>query len=394
MRNDGQIALMTSGHQTIRSRGQISQRSATLLMCVFSLFFMGFVGTQAAASDVFNVNNVTVDVKADTAAIARTQALAEAERKAFYILIRRLTLTIDEERIPELSPQEITAYVRDFSVAEEKTSSVRYIARLNYRFKPDEIRALLRAYDVPFAETPSRPAVVIAVYEIGATTELWGEPNPWRDSWATLDSRNGLVPIVVPLGDLTDISSISASEAMAGDLIRLEAIATRYNAASAIVAHNNITLNPTTGGQLATVTLIRPEDPIPLEVKTVSYDQRPGEELIVFMDRVARSTHQRIENLWIEQNLISQDEAGVVSITVPITGLKDWLAVKKQLARVGIIRQTEVVLISRDQVRLNLFYVGGLQQLNTALEQNNLSMLQEAGDWIVMPIGVFQPPKI
>ena len=131
---------------------------------------------------MFNVNNVTVDVKADTATIARTQALAEAERKAFYILIRRLTLTIDEERIPELSPQEIAAYVRDFSVAEEKSSSVRYIARLNYRFKPDEIRALLRAYDVPFAETPSRPAVVIAVYEIGATTELWGEPNPWRDS--------------------------------------------------------------------------------------------------------------------------------------------------------------------------------------------------------------------
>ena len=112
-----------------------------------------------------------------------------------------------------------------------------------------------------------------------------------------------------------------------------------------------------------------------------------------FMDRVALANHLRIENLWKERNLIFQDDAGVVAITVPITGLQDWLAVKKQLSNVGIIRQTEIVLISRDQVRLNLFYVGGLQQLSTALDQNNLSILQEAGDWIVMPIGVFQPPK-
>lgn len=360
---------------------------------VLSLIFIGLSTPSAVASGVFNVDNVTVDVKAETATEARRLALAQAERKAFYILIRRLTLSIDEERIPEFSPQEITSYVRDFSVAEEKTSAVRYIARLNYRFKTDEIRSLLRAYNVPFAETPSKPALILAVYEVGASAELWGEPNPWRAAWGTLNSRDGLVPIVVPLGDLIDISTLGAAEALAGDEIRLQAIASRYNAASAIVAHNNITINASTGGQVATITLIRPEDPIALEAQTVAYEQRADEDISTFMDRLALATHQRIENLWKLQNLISQDDAGVVAITVPITGLEDWLAVKKQLAGVGIIRRQEVVLISRDQVRLNLFYVGGLDQLNTALEQNNLSLLQEAGDWIVMPIGVFQPPK-
>lgn len=393
MLHDAQFIIFAHAKSRCHALAQKSRTPMTLFIGILSLILVGLSTPSVSASDVFNVNDVTVDVKADTVSDARRLALAEAERKAFYILIRRLTLSIDEERIPEFSPQEITAYVRDFSVAEEKSSSVRYIARLNYRFKPDEIRGLLRAYNVPFAETPSRPVVVVAVYEVGASAELWGEPNPWRDAWGALDSRNGLVPIIVPLGDLTDISAIGALEALAGDQVRLEAIASRYNAASAIVAHNNLTINPTTGTQVATVTLIRPDDPIPLQAQTVAYEQRPGEEMITFMDRVALANHQRIENLWKERNLISQDDAGVVAITVPITGLQDWLAVKKQLARVGIIRQTEIVLISRDQVRLNLFYVGGLQQLNTALEQNDLSLLQEAGDWIVMPIGVFQPPR-
>lgn len=393
MLQDAQIAIYPGTKHWCYGLSRISRTLMALFIGVLSLILMGLSTPSVSASDVFNVNNVTVDVKADTATDARRLALAEAERKAFYILVRRLTLSIDEERIPEFSPQEIAAYVRDFSVAEEKSSSVRYIARLNYRFKPDDVRGLLRAYNVPFAETPSRPVVVVAVYEVGASAELWGEPNPWRDAWEALDSRNGLVPIIVPLGDLTDISAIGALEALAGDQIRLEAIASRYNAASAIVAHNNLTINPTSGAQVATVTLIRPDDPIPLEAQTVAYEQRPGEDMAVFLDRVAHANHQRIENLWKERNLILQDDAGVVAITVPITGLEDWLAVKKQLSAVGIIRQTEVVLISRDQVRLNLFYVGGLEQLNTALEQNNLSLLQEAGDWIVMPIGVFQPPK-
>lgn len=393
MHKDAQtIVANRDGHRPMTSR-QIVRHGRTLVVAIFSLIIFGLSTHSEARANVFNVDNVSVDVKADTASEARRLALAEAERKAFYILIRRLTLSVDEERIPELSPQEITSYVRDFSVAEEKTSAVRYIARLNYRFKPDEVRGLLRAYNVPFAETPSRPMLILAVYEVGAKAELWGEPNPWRAAWGTQNNRDGLVPIVVPLGDLTDISTVGAADALAGDQIRLETIASRYNATSTVVAHNNITVDPTSGVQIATITLIRPDDPVPLEAQTVTYEQRPGEDVSAFMDRLAVATHKRIENLWKQRNLIFEDDAGIIAITVPITGLQDWLAVKKQMERIGIVRRMEIVLISREQVRLNVFYVGGLEQLNTALEQNNLSMLQEAGDWIVMPIGVFEPPK-
>lgn len=393
MHKDAQTNFAGHSGYSPQTSARVVTRLRALFVGVFSLIIIGLSTHSTAHANVFNVDNVNVDVKADTASEARRLALAEAERKAFYILIRRLTLNADEERIPELSPQEITSYVRDFSVAEEKTSAVRYLARLNYRFKPDEVRGLLRAYNVPFAETPSRPMLVLAVYEVGAKAELWGEPNPWRAAWGTLNSRDGLVPVIVPLGDLTDISTIGAPDALAGDQIRLETIASRYSAASAIVAHNNITIDPTSGAQVATITLIRPDDPVPLDAQTATYQQRPDEDIQAFMGRLAMATHQRIENLWKQRNLISQDDAGIVAITVPITGLQDWLAVKKQLGRVGIVRRIEIVLISKEQVRLNLFYVGGLDQLNTALEQNNLSMLQEAGDWIVMPIGVFEPPK-
>jgi hypothetical protein len=346
-----------------------------------------------AADDVFEVKGVPVDVKADTAADARRVAHSKGERRAFYGLIHRLTLAEDQERIPELGSDDISSYVLDFSVSEEKASSVRYIARLNYRFKPDQIRGMLRAYGIPFAETRSKPMAILPVMEIGAATVLWDEPNPWRRAWGLRDKPVGLVPIVLPLGDLQDVSTIGAAEAMAGDAARLAAIAQRYGATGTIVAHNNITVPPGSSRQRMTATLHRPSEPYPVESNTITIDQRDGENLEGMMARLVDETQRRIENLWKHRNLILETGTGIMAVTVPIAGLSDWLAVRDQMRSIGIIRNADVVLMSRDQVRVNIHYVGGPDQLVTALEQANLSMLQESGEWLVMPIGAMQPPR-
>ena len=108
----------------------------------------GAVGT--AELSVYEVRDVAVDVTAETAARAREQALAAGEHMAFRRLLERLTLREDHARLPELEQREITEYVQDFSVADEKTSAVRYLARLNFRFKAQEVRGLLHDFGVTF----------------------------------------------------------------------------------------------------------------------------------------------------------------------------------------------------------------------------------------------------
>ena len=92
-----------------------------------------------AGLSVYEVRDVAVDVTAETAARAREQALAAGEHMAFRQLLERLTLREDHARLPELEQPEITEYVQDFSVADEKTSAVRYLARLNFRFKAQKV---------------------------------------------------------------------------------------------------------------------------------------------------------------------------------------------------------------------------------------------------------------
>ncbi len=191
----------------------------------------------AATPDVYEVAGVAVDVTAETAAKARDTAIAEGHAKAFRQLLARLTLKADRGRLPELTVNGIAAYVTDFSVANEKTSATRYLAHLTFRFKRDGIRRLLTDYRLPFAETPSKPVLVLPVFEEAGAVLLWDTPNPWRTAWEETPAPEGLVPLALPLGDLSDIAAIGAEQAVRGDTQRLAAIASRYGAGDSLVTH-------------------------------------------------------------------------------------------------------------------------------------------------------------
>ena len=89
---------------------------------------------EALASDVFSVRDVAVDVTAGSATNARKTALTNGQRKAFLSLLKRLTLRINHGDLPSLSDSRIAELVSGIEVSDEKTSSVRYLAKITYGF--------------------------------------------------------------------------------------------------------------------------------------------------------------------------------------------------------------------------------------------------------------------
>ena len=344
---------------------------------------------RAQAFDVFEVRKVDVDVTAETAAKARELALADGERAAFERLLRRLTLRSAHDRIPNLAASEVATYVKDFDVASEKTAPDRYIARLNYRFKADDVRGLLRDYGFSFAETPSKPVLVLPVYQAAAARLLWDDPNPWRDAWAARPKVDGLVPLVLPLGDLADIGAIGAEQALAGDTQRLTAVARRYDAGNTMVVHGSMGIDSASGVPVFEVIAARYGGARDDEAIVKSFIPATGESTDALLRRAAASVAVEIEDTWKLNNLLRFGRAAVMAITVPIRGLDDWLKVRKRLGGVAVIDRTDLVLLSRDEVRVNLHYIGESDQLAVALEQADLFLTQDGHDWI---LGLTRPP--
>jgi hypothetical protein len=347
----------------------------------------------AAGADVFEVRDIAVDVTAKTAAAAREQAISQGQQAAFRRLLERLTLSTDHGNLPQFEAGEITPFVNDFSISDEKTSAVRYLAKLHFRFKADDIRKLLRNAGLQFAETPSKPVLVLPVFQSAGGLVLWEDPNPWRDAWNRRQSGSGLVTLALPLGDLTDISAVNVQQAVRGEVDALGKLATRYHAGDSVVVYARLGLNPEGQGQRVDVSATRFSPHHEPDTKLMALDQQGQETVEALLKRAADSVGASLEDQWKRDNLLTGGESGVAAVTVPITGLADWLRVQKKLKSVAVVRSIETVLMSLDEVRVNLHYVGAAQQLQTALGQSDLSLVREENEWVLYPAGTVPATK-
>lgn len=330
-------------------------------------------------SDAFAVKGIEVDVTAANPQAAKDQALAEGQRQAFRLLLERLTQPADHARLPKADG---TQYVRDFSVDYERSSATRYIATLTVRFNPAAVKRLLQGAGIAYAEPRSRAVVVVPVWKAaGDRAVLWDDPNPWRAAWSRLGG-GGLVPLVVPTGDLADIQAITAEQALAGAADALQAVGARWRSPDVLVAAAG--LMP--GGKGIDVTLhASPGTPKPFD--TLSYTLAEGESVEAMLARAARDIGRAIDTVHKQPNLLQFDRAGTLSALVPLAGLEDWLMVRERLGRVSQVRRWELVSLSRSEAALVLHTVGDHEAVKGALANAGLRLDWGDGFWTMRPQG-------
>ena len=335
-------------------------------------------GLAADADALFTVAGVHVDETAANAVAARDAARRDGESRALRTLLERLTLDADHGRLPHPSDQHITDMVRDFEVANERSSAVRYIADETVRFQPDAIRNVLRQAAIPFSEEVSKSVVVLPVLRGGDQSVLWEDPNPWRDAWAAAAPPGGLVPLVVPLGDAEDIAAVDAGRALAGEPAALAAIAARYRAGDALVA----VASAGPGGEID-VAARRVSSSGAADLPPIIARPDPGESAGVVMAKAVTATMQAVEEAWKRDTIVAPGQQGTLTATVPLTNLTDWLAVRDRLRGVAVIQSSALVKLSRGAAEVELRYSGDPARLRLALAQRDLVLSGSDGAWVL-----------
>lgn len=336
------------------------------------------VAAPAAANDAFTVKGVDVDVTAANPQAAKDQAIADAQRQAFRLLLERLTQPADHARLPKADG---TQYVRDFQVDHERSSATRYIATISVRFSPAAVKKLLQGAGIAYAEPRSKAVVIVPVFKAAGAARpvLWDEPNPWRTAWAALGG-GGLVPLVVPSGDLGDTQAITPEQALAGNLDAMEALGTRWRSPDVLVVAAGVAPN---GKGIDVALQGTPGTPKPFD--SLPYELNEGESLESLLMRAARDIGRAIDTVHKQPNLLQFDRAGSISTLVPLLGLEDWMAVRERLGRVSQVRRWELVSLSRTEAALVLHTVGDQEAVKAALANAGLKLEWGDGFWTMRP---------
>lgn len=378
----------------------LSERHTALVAVCAIIFGMApgldaaFNGAFAAEKNVFHVEGVAVDARAQDELAAKSLGLASAKKQALQLLLMRLSPKSDHDRLPDARPEAMDELVRDFSLAAERFGGGRYLAKLTVRFNPSAVRNLLRERDIPFAETKSLPVLVLPVYRLLGSDLLWDSPNSWFDAWRRVmkddpQKGEGLLPLIPPRGDLSDLTVISAAQASNGDTVKLKAIAQKYNAVGVLVA-------------IATPLKIQGGSSTALSVSVSQFGRELGDDSggaaparrfdIVkgeasqdFLARVARHLFTGAEEAWKKANFLSESVEQNLMIVAPLLDLKDWLAIRQRLDGVAPVRHIDIAKLSIRKATLALRFIGDLGQLKIAMAQRNLDLSYSGDDdtWVL-----------
>jgi hypothetical protein len=323
------------------------------------IFPSGFVSAAYASDIRFTVEDVKIDVTADSAASARDQAFAKAEVDAFTLLAQRILPPAEFARFKAPSASYISRMVQDMEVTQERLSRVRYIASFTVRFKENEIRRYFNNNIPPLAvmierggisatnkeassdtsssnsdtaassagdnesvialdTIPSTTSVVILpFYQWGARLLLWDDNNSWMGAWAQHNKE--AIPVMrtlIPIGDAQDITDIADNEALTYKKEQMAALLARYSAPLAYVtiatpiwskAVNNVTESDIPSE--LSIMLYRTSPRGPQFITTVKTKSLDGDTIDKLYSRAIEDVQHAIQKDWDHNDVASTLEA-------------------------------------------------------------------------------------
>ena len=355
--------------------------------------------TTIPTASVYNISDVAVDVTADSAAKARDQAIAEAQRTAFTQLLDRLG--VETSVGAKLSDNDLATLVQNFEVHNERTSAVRYIGNFAVQFRPTAVRSFLGKRNATFNDTQGKPDVIIPIVKDGDKTILWEEPTRWQKAWSDATHDSGIIPIIVPSGSDEDKALLTTPDAVAGKASAIKALIDKYQADGAVVAVLNGSLDNPAAGFVIDLQHFGGGYDDGSDIEHITLTGTPDKNAVDdLLTQGIKQTRRKIEKEWKQgpkQDTASpstptpiptwsdEEPPSRLAVTVQIATLAEWADIQRRLAVTPGVRRIDITSLGRGAAQIELGFAGTPQDIQAALAQHNLRLTQDilSGSWML-----------
>jgi len=352
--------------------------SAVQILKLTVFYVSLWLAISVAHADIYEVKGLGVDATAKDAQQAKIAALKSGQEAAFNILVKRLAVVEDASKLPQFTNAETASLLAGLTIEEEKTSSTRYIAKLTVRFRAQQVKELLKQFNIPFADAQAPKILLVALWEKAPEPILWDNPNPWREAWSKVDASNSITPILLPLGDLTDISLITAQDVIAGSQTKLDQLKKRYGADHTLVAK----AKPSEDGTQINVE-VRGESPMGQVEFIQTYPIENG-NLAGATFKAARDFLSALEVRWKQENQNQSSRGGqIFAVTIPFSSLQEWQALRQTIVATNGVGAVDIKSLSARGALVDVRFAGDAGALAIELATHGLILTNVGNGWVL-----------
>ncbi len=349
----------------------------------------GPVAAQRGSDKVFTISNFPVEASAENAVAAKNRAIADGQKAAYRSLLKRIVPVTSYARLKAVRDQPMANIYDGFAVRSERNSATTYLASLDFTFRADAVRGMLRREQIPFVEEQAKEVVLIAaVREAGKLDRDGAGAREWLSTWKELDLVNTLTPLRVET-----VKSVIHNDTLKmlvdGDDSAIRVLANEYSGDDVVTAIAEVDkpagrLHVTLAGRDATGTF---------NLKR-SYRLFDG-DVRYAMELAAVVSHGVVEGRWKQlrtrggggSDVAAATPAGVggepVHVEAEFSSLGEWNSMRERLEGTPGVANVEIAAVSARGADLALNFPGGGPSLASALAARGMSLRDVGGAWLL-----------
>lgn len=326
-----------------------------------------------AQSNLFTVENITVDETADSALAAQEKAFEKAQRIAFATLAKRLVSEGQAKNVKTPDSLTLSTLVKDYEVTNEKLSAVRYVGTYTFRFDERAMSRLFSFSGVSYTQNTSKTLLILPVLKKGNETTIWSEDNKWMQAWSRVPVSSKLVPIEIPIGDLADISDIDDNNALRYQRSKLDRMLRRYDANEAAI----MIAEPEANNKKLRISIYRTDRGRAEYVQDMRLDVQEGESLKVLYERGVVKANEALQKDWKQKFAFNDAQSQSYVLRLPLRDLKQWVKAKTTLKRMPGASDFKVMEIKPRQALVSLNFRGDENRFRGSLSRALISLGQK-----------------
>ncbi len=356
---------------------------------LIALFGLSWLTTAHAAgvveTSVYSVQGIAI-VEVDTSATAaKDKALVDVQIKALLALAEKLGSPEVAAELSKLTAKEVLPLLKSLSIEEEKISPGHYEGKFTVRFLPDRVKPLLRSYGVALPASQGPAMLVIPVWSDGNKNIVLWEDNPWRKAWLDLNAQQAQIPIIIPLGDQDDSTSLSPQDALNNDPVKLEALRRRYDVKTLLVAY----AEPAEGGGIhARMVGQSPLGKITIDKNYLADSGTEQDSATLAVQRFQKIMVDKYQSDLAKAQAAKQTQvsSGPLSLPVliPFEGPSQWNGLRSRIISTPGVLGVDLTSLDAQGATVRLLYSGSIEDVQNSLQSAGLQLKRSNGGWLVV----------
>jgi len=345
-------------------------RKYIFIILTITIFFLITLSKSFSEENVFIIDNVKVEGALDTN-FSRDKYINKAFINSYKILISKILLSRDRNKISNIKLNEVKNLIRNFQILEETYRNDKYKASFKIFYNDIKVRELLKQKNISFSQPKNISAVFFPILFVNGEIQDFYD-NFFYKRWITVEIKNELINFILPLEDLDDISKIKEMKNRIEEL-NIDDFVNKYNIKSYVFTfmhHQNTHLN----------IYVKTNFNNSKTSKNITYELNDIKDELKLND-ILKDLKMQITDIWKSENVIDLSSPLLIRIKFRHRNIRDLDTLKSTFYKMSIIDNYSLEEFNINNSFFKIYYYGNPKKLRTELLKFGYQLNNDQGYW-------------